>query len=55
MKRRRRTWTAKDVRTLKKLANKRMRAATIAQTLKRTEGGDAARVLQCSDKKNGLN
>jgi hypothetical protein len=38
MKRRRRTWTAKDVRTLKKLANKRMRAATIAQTLKRTEG-----------------
>jgi hypothetical protein len=38
MKRRRRTWTAKDVHTLKKLANKRMRAATIARTLKRTEG-----------------
>jgi hypothetical protein len=38
MKRRRRTWTAKDVRTLKKLANKRTRAATIAKTLKRTEG-----------------
>jgi hypothetical protein len=34
----RRTWTAKDVRTLKKLANKRTRAATIARTLKRTEG-----------------
>jgi hypothetical protein len=38
MNRRRRTWTAKDVRTLKKLANKRTRAATIARTLKRTEG-----------------
>src|SRR6516225_12023082 len=29
MKRRRRTWTSKDVRTLKKLAKKRTRAATI--------------------------
>ena len=38
MNRRRRTWTAKDVRTLKKLAKKRTRAATIAGTLKRTEG-----------------
>jgi len=38
MKRRRRTWTAKDVRTLKKLANKRTQAGTIARTLKRTEG-----------------
>ena len=38
MKRRRRNWTAKDVRTLKKLANKRTRAVTIARTLKRTEG-----------------
>jgi hypothetical protein len=38
MKRQRRTWTVKDVRTLKKLANKRTRAATIARTLKRTEG-----------------
>jgi hypothetical protein len=33
-----RAWTAKDVRTLKKLANKRTRAANIARTLKRTEG-----------------
>ena len=38
MNRRRRTWTAKDVRTLKKLANKRTRAANIARTLRRTEG-----------------
>jgi hypothetical protein len=38
MKRRRRTWTSKDVRTLKKLAKKKTRAATIAGTLKRTEG-----------------
>jgi len=38
MKRRRRTWTAKDVRTLKKLANKRTRAANIARKLRRTEG-----------------
>src|SRR5262249_5419559 len=41
MKRRRRNWTAKDVRTLKKLANKRTRAVTIARTLKRTEGARA--------------
>jgi hypothetical protein len=34
----RRAWKAKDVRTLKKLANKRTRAATIARTLRRTEG-----------------
>ena len=38
MKRRGRTWTAKDVRALKKLANKRTRVATMARTLKRTEG-----------------
>jgi len=38
MKRRRRTWTAKDVRNLKKLAAKRTRAANIARTLRRTEG-----------------
>jgi len=34
----RRAWKTKDVRTLKKLANKRTRAATIARTLRRTEG-----------------
>jgi hypothetical protein len=40
MKRRvkRQAWTAKDIRTLKKLAGKRTRAAKIARTLKRTEG-----------------
>ena len=38
MKRRRRTWTAKDVRNLEKLAAKRTRAANIARTLRRTEG-----------------
>jgi hypothetical protein len=34
----RRVWTAKDIRTLKNLAGKRTRAAKIARTLKRTEG-----------------
>jgi hypothetical protein len=34
----RRAWTAKDVRTLKKLAGKRTRAKVIARTLRRTEG-----------------
>ena len=34
----RRVWTAKDVRTLKKLAGKRTRAANIARKLRRTEG-----------------
>jgi hypothetical protein len=34
----RRAWTAKDVRMLKKLARKRTRAAKIARTLRRTEG-----------------
>jgi len=34
----RRTWTAKDVRMLKKLAGRRTRAARIARTLRRTEG-----------------
>jgi hypothetical protein len=34
----RRTWTAKDVRKLKKLASKRTRAVKIARTLRRTEG-----------------
>jgi hypothetical protein len=37
MKKRRRSWTAQDIRTLKKLAGKRTRAAKIARTLKRTE------------------
>ena len=35
---RRRTWTAVDVRELKSLAKKKKRAASIARTLKRTEG-----------------
>jgi hypothetical protein len=34
----RRAWTAKDVRTLKKLARKRTRAKQIARSLRRTEG-----------------
>lgn len=34
----RRSWTAKDVRLLKKLARKRTRAKEIARTLRRTEG-----------------
>ena len=34
----RRAWTAKDVRTLKKLAGKRTQAANIARKLRRTEG-----------------
>jgi hypothetical protein len=38
MRKRRREWTSEDVRTLKKLAGKRTRAAKIARTLKRTEG-----------------
>ena len=32
------TWTAKHIRTLKTLAKKRKPAASIARTLKRTEG-----------------
>jgi hypothetical protein len=34
----RRSWTAKDIRTLKRLAGKRTRAAKIARALRRTEG-----------------
>ena len=37
-KTKRRSWTSSDVRTLKTLAKKKTRAATIARTLKRTEG-----------------
>jgi hypothetical protein len=37
-KKRRRTWTTADVRTLKTQAKKKKRAANIARTLKRTEG-----------------
>jgi len=37
-KTKRRSWTSSDVRTLKTLAKKRTRAATIAKNLKRTEG-----------------
>jgi len=33
-----RAWTAEHVRTLKTLARKKTRAASIAKTLKRTEG-----------------
>ena len=38
MKKRRRAWTGQDIRTLKKLAGKKTRAAKIARTLRRTEG-----------------
>jgi len=34
----RRAWKSEDVRTLKMLAKKKTRAASIARTLKRTEG-----------------
>ena len=34
----RRAWTSEQVRTLKTLAKKKKRAASIAKTLKRTEG-----------------
>jgi len=34
----RRSWTSAQVRTLKTLAKKKTRAASIAKTLKRTEG-----------------
>jgi len=34
----RRAWSAEHVRTLKTLARKKTRAASIARTLKRTEG-----------------
>jgi len=37
-KSKRRTWTAADVRTLKTAAKKKTGAASIARTLKRTEG-----------------
>jgi hypothetical protein len=34
----RRSWTAKDIRTLKRLAGKRTQAVKIARALRRTEG-----------------
>ncbi len=37
-KSKRRSWAPADVRTLKTLAKKKTRAASIAKTLKRTEG-----------------
>jgi hypothetical protein len=37
-KSKRRAWTAADVRTLKTSAKKKTRAASIARSLKRTEG-----------------
>jgi hypothetical protein len=41
----RRSWTAKDIRTLKRLAGKRTRAAKIARALRRTEGRRGKRLL----------
>jgi hypothetical protein len=37
-KSKRRTWTAADVRTLKAAAKKKTRAASIARSLRRSEG-----------------
>jgi hypothetical protein len=37
-KSKRRSWTSSDVRTLKTMARKKTRAASIARSLKRTEG-----------------
>ena len=37
-KSKRRSWTSSDVRTLKTMARKKTRAASIARTLKRSEG-----------------
>ena len=37
-KSKRRSWTSSDVSTLKTMARKKTRAASIARTLKRTEG-----------------
>ena len=37
-KSKRRSWTSSDVRTLKTMARRKTRAASIARTLKRTEG-----------------
>ena len=37
-KSKRRAWTTADIRTLKAHAKKKVRAASIARTLKRTEG-----------------
>jgi hypothetical protein len=37
-KAKRRSWTSSDVRTLKTMARKKTRAASIARSLKRTEG-----------------
>ena len=34
----RRSWSGDDLKTLKKLANKKTKAAVIAKTLRRTEG-----------------
>jgi hypothetical protein len=45
MKKRRRAWTAQDIRTLKKLVGKGTRAAKIARTLKRTESATRQKVF----------
>jgi hypothetical protein len=37
-KSKRRSWTSSDVRALKTMARRKTRAASIARTLKRTEG-----------------
>ncbi|MGA9007280.1 MAG: hypothetical protein WB495_10420 [Xanthobacteraceae bacterium] len=41
----RRAWTSEQVRTLKTLAKKKTRAASIAKTLKRTEGATRQKAL----------
>ncbi len=40
-----RAWTPEQVRTLKTLAKKKTRAASIAKTLKRTEGATRQRAF----------
>ena len=41
----RRAWTAGDVRTLKSMAKKKSRAANIAKSLKRSEGATRQKAL----------
>ena len=44
-KSKRRSWTSSDVRTLKTMARKKTRAASIARSLKRTEGATRQKAL----------
>ncbi len=46
-KSKRRAWTTDHVRTLKTLARKKTRAASIAKTLKRTEGATRQKAFSC--------